>query len=382
MRLTRAGVLTVAILASVAAWPQDEPLPAVDHSLHPLVEHPASEPVPFVRVHMQADSMDGFNLYLETRNFRFAPELVDTVNVTNAGHAHLYLNGEKVARMYSPWHHVSAKSLRDGINRLEVELSANDHSTWAVAGQPIGADILINGGLRDGDPIVRSEVGYTLDWEWGRAEALSTGGWSTVTDLGYRVEVTAGAVVTRNLELVPCHVPLPIPRAALPWSLFAPVPVAAGHSSLAPNESKISTSYSEDLAAPKARFLETKVVTDPEYCRAHYLIAREKGTALGAEALSVVGTWSRAPDWVATPFRLKSASAYGDFRELRDAGGSVARRTIVGGIQVTVKRSLSTMLDGIDFRTGVSEDHGALVMRRVVSETKIYVGESQFRARN
>ncbi|MDE0104668.1 MAG: hypothetical protein OXN89_20015 [Bryobacterales bacterium] len=373
MRLTRVALGAAAILGGVAAWPQDPLLPAVDHSQHPLFEHPAGEPVPFMRVHMHADLMDGFNLFLETRDFRFTPERVDTANVANEGHAHLYLNGQKVARMYSPWHHVPRASLRDGINRLEVEFSTNDHSTWAVAGQPIGADILLDSRVADGDPIVRSQVGYTLDWEWGRARQSKAGGWSTITDLGYHVHVTSGGVVTRNLELVPCHVPVPGRRASLLPALLTLPTAMAGHSSLVPNESKISKSYTEDLARPQSMFLEARVVTDPEYCSAHYLVARGKGTAPGAPALWLSGTWGRAAGSRGAPFELRSAGAYGEFRALGDAEGPLERRSIVGGIEVTVTRALGTLLDGIDFAAGLDEGHGFQVMRRLVSKTEVRV---------
>ena len=373
MRLTRVALGATAIFGGIAAWPQDPLIPAVDHSQHPLVEHPAGEPVPFMRVHMHSDLMDGFNLFLETRDFRFTPERVDTANVANEGHAHLYLNGQKVARMYSPWHHVPRASLREGINRLEVEFSTNDHSTWAVAGQPIGADILLDSRIADGDPILRSQVGYTLDWEWGRARKSKSGGWSTVTDLGYHVHVEAGGLVTRNLELVPCHVPVPGRRASLLPALPTLPTAMAGHSSLVPNESKISQSYTEDLARPQSMFLEARVVTDPEYCSAHYLIARGKGTAPGAAALWLSGTWGRAVGSRGAPFELRSAGAYGEFRALQDAKGPVERRSIVGGIGVTVTRSLGTLLDGIDFAGGVAEGHGLQVMRRLVSQTEVRV---------
>ena len=373
MRLRRVGAIAVAIWAGVAAWPQEDSLPPVDHSQHPLVEHPASEPVPFLRVHMAADAMDGFNLYLETRNFRFTPERVDTVNIANEGHAHLYLNGQKTARLYSPWHHVPAAALRDGINRLEVEFSSNDHSTWSVAGQPIGADILIDGRVRDGDPILRSEVRYSLAWKWNGARPVKQGGWTTETDLGYHVHVTSGALVTRSLELVTCHAFSPTKSAARLPSLFAGFRVMAGHSSLAPNESKISRSVTEDLSRPARMFLEERLVTDPEYCKAHYLVARGRRTAPGAVALSISGTWSREGGSGVAPFELRSTSAYGKFLDLRNASGPIERRSIVGGLAVTVTRPLGTLLDGIDFAGGITETHGMQVLRRLVSETEVHV---------
>ena len=373
MRLTRVGLLSAAALVAISAWPQSDAPPAVDHTQHPLIEHPAEQPVPYMRVHMQADSMDGFNLYLETRDFRFTPERVDTHNIANEGHAHLYLNGEKVARLYSPWHHISSSLLRDGINRLEVEFSSNDHSTWGIAGQPIGADILLDGRIRSGDPIVRAEVGYTLDWEWGRARPVRSGGWTTITDLGYHVQINSGEVVTRNLELVACHGQTGPGKASWLPALLAPPTAWAGHSSLVPSESKIANSYTEDLARPGPMFLETRVVTDPEYCKAHYLVARGKRTAPGTTALRLAGTWSKGAGSAGTAFELRSAAAYGAFRGLRGPQGKPQRQSIVGGLQITVKRSLGSLLDGIDFDSGLSDTAGMSVLRQIVNRSQVIV---------
>ncbi len=374
MRLVRAVLAFVAIAAGIAAWPQDLAIPPVDHSQHPIIEVPEGRPVPTLQIRLLPDMMDGFNIFLETANYRFTPQNVGTTVVANEGHAHLYVNGEKVARMYSPWHHVPSKLLREGINRLEVEFSANDHSVWGAAGEPIGADVLINTRDEDGDPIVREEVRYTLDWDWEGAKRLSSGGWEAHNDLGYLVRVRAGRLVTRNLELVPCHaLNGPSPQASLlRW--FGALPAWAGHSSLIPNESKISRSYEEDLADPGRTFLEARVVTDPEYCQAHYLVARATGSPPGAFAVDISGTWTRFKHSEAAEFRVQSAAAYGQLLGLSTATGTpLDRRVIVGGIDLTVRRSLSTMFDGVDFANGRPAEQGMQIMRTLVAGAELVV---------
>ncbi|MDE0265036.1 MAG: hypothetical protein OXJ37_21725 [Bryobacterales bacterium] len=368
--------MALAIIAGIAAWPQEPFLPAVDHSQHPLIEVDDAEPTPSMRIHMDADSMDGFNIFLETQNFRFTPQSVDTLPVSNEGHAHLYVNGEKVARMYSPWHHLSSKLLRDGINRLEVEFSTNDHSVWAVAGVPIGADVLIDTAVMDGDPILREDVSYTLDWDWGAASPHQDGGWTVRTDRGYHVQVDSGQIVSRNLELVPCHVAPPPPPQASIFGWPGPSRVFAGHSSLVPNESKITDSYVEDLAAPQEVFLERRVVTDPEYCQAHYLLARERGSPPGSLTLDVSGTWSKSSEKSRKPFNIKSPAAYGEFKPLHLPDGvKLGRRLIVGGIDARVRRSLDTLFNGIDFADGTSDSDGMQVLRNLVAGTSVLVSE-------
>ena len=379
MRLAHAVAAGTLIAAGIAAWPQDIEdfaLPPADHSLHPIIEVPEGVAAPFLRIHVIPDAMDGFNVFLETANFRFTPQNLGTAVIANEGHAHLYVNGEKVARMYSPWHHLPGKMLRNGLNRLEVEFSANDHSVWGLAGQPIGADVLIDTLHGEDDPIVEEEVRYTLDWNWDGAAKLPDGGWEVESDLGYLVRINAGRLVTRNIELVPCHPAAGLaPQASVLQSLLA-APAWAGHSSLMPNESKISKSYREDLADPGRKFLESRTVTDPEYCQAHYLLARATQSAPGALALDVSGTWTHSGNGSAGDFRIQSPYAFGRLLALRtEAGVPVSRRSIVGGLDLTVRRSLSTMFDGIDFGDANVADRGMQVMRTLVSNTVFVIAE-------
>jgi len=232
----------------------------------------------------------------------------------------------------------------------------------------------------EGDPILREDVSYTLDWDWGAADPRPDGGWTVRTDKGYHVQVDSGQIVSRNLELVPCHVaPPPAPQASI-FGWPGPSRVFAGHSSLIPNESKITASYVEDLATPREIFLEKRVVTDPEYCQAHYLLARERGSPPGSLTLDVSGTWSNSSEKSRKPFNTRSAAAYGEFRpsQLRD-GVKLGRRLIVGGIDARVRRSLDTLFNGIDFADGVSDSDGMQVLRNLVAGTRVLLDNNEVR---
>ena len=76
------------------------------------------------------DSAHGWNLQLLTTNFRFAPENVGGPFVPGEGHAHLYVDGEQIARIYGGWFHV--EKLPHGLVDVMVTLNANDHSQLAV----------------------------------------------------------------------------------------------------------------------------------------------------------------------------------------------------------------------------------------------------------
>jgi len=75
------------------------------------------------------DSKSGYNLQVLTTNYKFAPEHASTQHSNGEGHAHLYIDGEKVTRLYGEWFYV--KALEPGQHSFRVELSANDHRAYA-----------------------------------------------------------------------------------------------------------------------------------------------------------------------------------------------------------------------------------------------------------
>ena len=84
-----------------------------------------------------------FNLQLQTSNFTFTPQNIDKAPVLGEGHAHLYVDGVKIARLYGEWHHVP--TLPPDSKILTVSLYANNHQGFAVAGQIISSSVALEG---------------------------------------------------------------------------------------------------------------------------------------------------------------------------------------------------------------------------------------------
>lgn len=111
---------------------------AMDHAMMhdtPL-EMPAAD-APRLSIMVMPDPMAGYNLHLMTDNFAFSPQNASLANVTGEGHAHVYINGEKLGRLYGEWMHIDA--LPKGEVEIEVTLNTNDHRPLAVNGAPISA---------------------------------------------------------------------------------------------------------------------------------------------------------------------------------------------------------------------------------------------------
>ncbi|MFE6847787.1 hypothetical protein [Streptomyces sp. NPDC057686] len=107
-----------------------------DPTGHRLREVPA-EGAPEVQLAARPDSEDGWNLQLTVKNFRFTPDSTGGAALPGAGHAHLELDGRKLARLYGPWFHLPAAQVPEGAHTLTVRLYADDHTAWAVTGKPI-----------------------------------------------------------------------------------------------------------------------------------------------------------------------------------------------------------------------------------------------------
>jgi hypothetical protein len=106
---------------------------------------PSAE-APTIDLAVTEDAVGGFNVRIQTTNFIWAPENASQMHVDGEGHAHIYLDGEKLGRVYGEWYHLNTKSLgvREGVHTVMVDLNGNDHAPYAIEGTPIQAMVEIN----------------------------------------------------------------------------------------------------------------------------------------------------------------------------------------------------------------------------------------------
>lgn len=105
------------------------------HKHGELLSLPASPTAPTLNMMVMPDPMSGWNLHIMTTNFEFAPQNASRDHVDGEGHAHIYVNGKKIARHYGPWMHIAA--LEPGENVIAVTLNSNDHRELAVDGKAL-----------------------------------------------------------------------------------------------------------------------------------------------------------------------------------------------------------------------------------------------------
>ncbi|MFT4412821.1 hypothetical protein ACLM5H_03075 [Fredinandcohnia humi] len=75
-------------------------------------------------------------LEIETNHFTFEPEKVGTQDISyNEGHAHIYLDGIKVNRLYGNYYNLD--NLSPGKHEIKVTLNGNNHGVFVLAGKEI-----------------------------------------------------------------------------------------------------------------------------------------------------------------------------------------------------------------------------------------------------
>jgi hypothetical protein len=107
---------------------------------HGLLEVPAVG-APQVAITVEQDPVNGWNVTLSTNNFTFTPQMVNGENVDNTGHAHLYVEGVKIARLYGPHFHIPLLPVGD--HEISVSLSSNDHSYYVIDVNRITATTIV-----------------------------------------------------------------------------------------------------------------------------------------------------------------------------------------------------------------------------------------------
>lgn len=94
---------------------------------------------PALKLQVYALADGSFNIQLKTSNFIFTPQNIDMAPTLGEGHAHLYVDGVKLARLYGEWHHLP--TLPPDAEVLTVSLYANNHQAFAVNGDKISASV-------------------------------------------------------------------------------------------------------------------------------------------------------------------------------------------------------------------------------------------------
>lgn len=119
----------------------------MDHS-HEPVAIPANLPVPKLEAALYRDEKSGFNLHIQLADFQLeAPEFASDKPLNYVqGHAHLFINGQKIQRIYGQYLHLPGTLFKPGINQVMVTLNNHDHKIWSRDKKQVVASIFLDAG--------------------------------------------------------------------------------------------------------------------------------------------------------------------------------------------------------------------------------------------
>jgi hypothetical protein len=152
--MSKSRIAAAASLAITALMLTSAPAFA-DHSPGEARPHQAPKKTQ-VRVVVKPDAMKGYNLYVTTKAFTWAPKHVNQKHARGEGHAHVYVDGEKLTRLYGPAFYLG--ELTPGTHAVRVTLNGNDH-----------------GDYQHGSDVVESEVEVTVPTTTSSTGSMGSG---------------------------------------------------------------------------------------------------------------------------------------------------------------------------------------------------------------
>ena len=86
-----------------------------------------------IDIDVDVDPEGGVNVNIITEGWTWAPENVNGKDVPGEGHAHVYVDGVKINRVYSP--HYYLENIEPGERVIRVSLNTNEHNEFTVNGK-------------------------------------------------------------------------------------------------------------------------------------------------------------------------------------------------------------------------------------------------------
>ena len=144
---------------------EDEPhhTSATSAAAHEHDEHQTWDgaDTPSIALRVLKDHVKGWNVFIDTTGFTYAPENASTSHVPGEGHAHIYVDGVKLGRVYNSAYYLGALDV--GPHTIKVTLNSNNHLDYLFNGEPLEASFEIQ------QPEETSHS-HSLTHEWAGAE--------------------------------------------------------------------------------------------------------------------------------------------------------------------------------------------------------------------
>ena len=136
--MRRIAVLIAALLVVISG---------VSATAHEGEDHSSREwdgrSAPTLEVVITKDMMSGYNINIKAKGFKWAPQRASMAHRAGEGHAHIYVDGIKVGRVYGSRYHLSTSqlNLKPGTHKIKVDLNGNDHIPYTYNGKLIAKTV-------------------------------------------------------------------------------------------------------------------------------------------------------------------------------------------------------------------------------------------------
>lgn len=106
----------------------------------------SNDSAPTASLEIEKDPTGGFNVHVVTTNFTWRPDMASMKYVPGEGHAHVFLEGRKIMRIYNEWFHLNTYQFatKAGEQLLSIEFVGNDHAPYTIQGVPIGDQRIVD----------------------------------------------------------------------------------------------------------------------------------------------------------------------------------------------------------------------------------------------
>jgi hypothetical protein len=233
-----------------------------------------------------------------------------------------------------------------------------------------------SGGSSAAGALIRGAT-WTLTWDTDRVSRAEDGhGWSVDTDRGYRVHVTSGWLVDYSVSLGLCDASGQGGGGGAGGALGSLFAVRAAYAHEDGNASTMDLQHAEDLTSDLTPHRPwSAAYAAARYCRVHWLAGRgdqrldsPDGIDLQGQSLVLAGTWEQGG--VLHELAVATWWPQGYLVDLRASAPDDGEARVA---QITVKRSLGSLFDGIDLATATDAEIAGSVLENLAAHAEAKV---------
>ena len=111
---------------------------------HPGNKIDADKPYPSINLKVIKDKIDGYNIFIDLKNFNLNPSEIGGENISNSGYLQLFINDIRIVRIYSDWVHVPQRFFNLKENFIKITIHSYLHDQFTIKGKPIEHIVKVN----------------------------------------------------------------------------------------------------------------------------------------------------------------------------------------------------------------------------------------------